>query len=290
VSSITHRERLSLYLRLIRFDRPIGSFLLLWPTWWGLWLASAGEPHFNNLVIFTAGVFLMRSAGCIANDLADRELDRHVERTRDRPLASGAVGVWEAVALGVVLALGSFALVLQTNPLTVWMSVAGLGLAAVYPFMKRFTHLPQFGLGFAFSWGIPMAFTAERGELPPSLWLLFTAAVLWSVVYDTFYAMVDRDDDIRIGIRSTAILFDESDRTITAALQVLVLALLVLTGRQFGLGLPYYVGLSVGAALFAWQQWQIRERERDKCFSAFLNNNLFGLAVFAGIAFNYAPR
>jgi 4-hydroxybenzoate polyprenyltransferase len=289
VPSTTPKERLSLYLRLIRFDRPIGSFLLLWPTWWGLWLASAGEPHFDNLVIFTAGVFLMRSAGCIANDLADRDFDRHVARTRDRPLTSGAVSVREAVVLGLLLALASFALVLQTNTLTVWMSVAGLALAAVYPFMKRFTHLPQFGLGFAFSWGIPMAFTAERGELPPALWLVFTAAVLWSVVYDTFYAMVDRDDDIRIGIRSTAILFDEADRTITAALQLMVLVLLVLTGRQFGLGLMYYIGLSVGAGLFAWQQWQIRDRERGKCFSAFLNNNLFGLAVFAGIAFDYAP-
>lgn len=287
--SPTPRERLSLYLRLIRFERPIGSFLLLWPTWWGLWLASAGEPRFDNLVIFTAGVFLMRSAGCIANDLADRDLDRHVARTRDRPLTSGAVSVGEALVLGLLLALASFALVLQTNTLTVWMSVAGLVLAAVYPFMKRFTHLPQFGLGVAFSWGIPMAFTAERGELPPAAWLVFTAAVLWSVVYDTFYAMVDRDDDIRIGIRSTAILFDEADRSITAALQVMVLVLLVLTGRQFGLGLAYWIGLGVGAALFAWQQWLIRGRERDKCFSAFLNNNLFGLVVFAGIAFHYAP-
>ena len=285
----TPRERLSLYLRLIRFDRPIGSFLLLWPTWWGLWLASDGNPSFDNLVIFTAGVFLMRSAGCIANDLADRDFDRHVARTRDRPLTSGAVSVKEAVTLAVLLALASFALVLQTNALTVWMSVGGLALAAVYPFMKRFTHLPQFGLGFAFSWGIPMAFTAEQSTLPPALWLLFTAAVLWSVVYDTFYAMVDREDDIRIGIRSTAILFDEADRKITGALQVMVLVLLVLTGRQFGLGLVYYVGLSVGAALFAWQQWQIRDRDRSKCFSAFLNNNLFGLAIFAGIAFDYAP-
>jgi 4-hydroxybenzoate polyprenyltransferase len=285
----TPQERLSLYLRLIRLDRPIGSFLLLWPTWWGLWLASDGNPSFDNLVIFTAGVFLMRSAGCIANDLADRDFDRHVARTRDRPLTSGAVSVKEAVILALLLALASFALVLQTNTLTVWMSVGGLALAAVYPFMKRFTHLPQFGLGFAFSWGIPMAFTAEQGALPPALWLLFTAAVLWSVVYDTFYAMVDREDDIRIGIRSTAILFDEADRKITGALQVLVLLLLVLTGRQFGLGLFYYVGLSVGAALFAWQQWQIRDRDRSKCFSAFLNNNLFGLAVFAGIAFDYAP-
>ena len=287
MSSLPIKDRLTLYLRLIRFDRPIGSFLLLWPTWWGLWLASGGRPSRNNLLVFTLGVFLMRSAGCIANDLADRKFDQHVARTRDRPLASGAVSVTEAVVLAVLLALGAFGLVLLTNTLTVWMSVAGLALAMAYPFMKRFTHLPQFGLGVAFSWGIPMAFTAERGELPPALWLVFVAAVLWSVVYDTFYAMVDRDDDIRIGLRSTAILFDESDRAITAGLQALVLTLLVLAGRQFGLGAAFYAGLGIAAMLCLWQQWLIRGRERANCFNAFLNNNLVGLAVFAGIAFDY---
>jgi 4-hydroxybenzoate polyprenyltransferase len=284
------RARLPLWLRLIRFDRPIGSFLLLWPTWWGLWLAAEGIPSFANLLVFTAGVFLMRSAGCIANDYADRDIDRHVERTRSRPLATGEIGEREALLLGAALALCAFLLVLTTNELTVWLSVAGLGLAAGYPFLKRYTHLPQVGLGVAFSWGIPMAFAAEQDALPPASWLVFCAALVWSVVYDTFYAMVDRDDDRRIGVKSTAILFDEADRPITAALQALTLALLVLAGNKFGLGLPYHVALFAGTVLFAWQQWLIRRREREACFRAFLNNNLFGLLVFAGIAFDYALR
>jgi len=284
------RERLPLYLRLIRFDRPIGTFLLLWPTWWGLWLAAEGRPSPGNLLIFTAGVFLMRSAGCVANDYADRYIDGHVERTRERPLASRQIGEHEALAVGAVLALTAFALVLLTNALTVWLSFAGLALAAVYPFLKRHTHLPQVGLGLAFSWGIPMAFAAQREALPPTLWLVFFAAVLWSVVYDTFYAMVDRDDDIAIGVKSTAILFGEADRLVTAALQALVLLLLWLAGRQFGMGVPYSVALLAGAVLFAWQQRLIRERERERCFRAFLNNNLFGLAIFAGIAADYLLR
>lgn len=290
VSTATLRDRLPLYLQLIRFHRPIGSFLLLWPTWWGLWLAAEGAPSAANLFIFTAGVFLMRSAGCVVNDYADRDIDRHVERTRDRPLTSGKVGTTEALVLAGVLVLAAFLLVLLTNPLTVWLSVVGVLLAASYPFMKRFTHLPQFGLGLAFSWGIPMAFAAEREALPPGLWLVFVAAVLWSVVYDTFYAMVDRDDDLRIGVRSTAILFDDADRPITAAMQALVLVLLALAGARFGMGLPYHLGLFAGTLLFAWQQWTIRRREREACFRAFLNNNLFGLAIFAGIAFDYALR
>jgi 4-hydroxybenzoate polyprenyltransferase len=284
------RARLPLYLRLIRFDRPIGSFLLLWPTWWGLWFAAAGRPSLANLLIFTAGVFMMRSAGCVANDYADRHIDGHVERTRERPLASGQLGEREALAVGALLALAAFVLVLMTNALTVWLSFAALVFAAGYPFLKRYTHLPQVGLGIAFSWGIPMAFAAERQALPAPLWLLFCAAVLWSVVYDTFYAMVDRDDDLAIGVKSTAILFGDADRPITALLQVLVLLLLWLAGRQFGMGLPYSVALVGGAALFAWQQYLIRERERARCFRAFLNNNLFGLLVFAGIATDYLLR
>jgi 4-hydroxybenzoate polyprenyltransferase len=284
------RERLPLYLRLVRFDRPIGSFLLLWPTWWGLWFAAEGRPSLSNLLIFTAGVFLMRSAGCVANDYADRHIDGHVERTRERPLASGQLGEREALALGAALALAAFVLVLMTNALTVWLSFAALVFAAGYPFLKRYTHLPQVGLGIAFSWGIPMAFAAERQALPASLWLLFCAAVLWSVVYDTFYAMVDRDDDLAIGVKSTAILFGDADRLITAALQALVLLLLWLAGRQFGMGLPYALALLGGAALFAWQQHLIRERDRSRCFRAFLNNNLFGLLVFAGIATDYLLR
>jgi 4-hydroxybenzoate polyprenyltransferase len=283
-------ERLALYLRLIRFERPIGTFLLLWPTWWGLWLAAGGPPSLRNLLIFTAGVFLMRSAGCVANDYADRHIDGHVERTRDRPLASRQVSEREALALGALLALAAFVLVLMTNALTVWLSLAGAVLAAAYPFLKRYTHLPQLALGLAFSWGIPMAFAAERGTLPPTLWLVFCAAVLWSVVYDTFYAMVDREDDVAIGVKSTAILFGDADRLITALLQAVVMLLLWLAGRQFGMGLPYTIALFAGALLFAWQQRLIRERDRARCFEAFLNNNLFGLAIFAGIASDYMLR
>ena len=282
--------RLPLYLRLVRFDRPIGSFLLLWPTWWGLWLAAEGRPSPANLLIFTAGVFLMRSAGCAINDYADRDFDGHVERTRARPLASGQLRAGEALALAAALAAVSFLLVLQTNALTVWLSLAAALFAACYPFMKRFTHLPQVVLGIAFSWGIPMAFAAERSALPPALWLVFCAAVLWSVVYDTFYAMVDRDDDIAIGVKSTAILFGTAVRPVTAALQALVLLLLWLAGRQFGMGLPYTVALLGGAGLFAWQQYLIRGHDRARCFRAFLNNNLFGLVVFAGIAVDYLLR
>jgi len=285
--SLLH-ERLPIYLQLIRFDRPIGSFLLLWPTWWGLWFAAEGYPHFGNLLVFTAGVFLMRSAGCVVNDYADRHFDGHVERTRNRPMASGRIAEGEALALGAGLALLAFLLVMFTNVMTVWLSIAGLAIATVYPFLKRHTHLPQLGLGCAFSWGIPMAFAAERDALPPELWVVFCAALLWSVVYDTFYAMVDREDDLKVGLKSTAILFGEADRAITAALQAMVLVLLLLAGRQFGMGVGYHLGLFLGTLLFVYQQWLIRRREREACFRAFLNNNLFGLAVFAGIASDYA--
>lgn len=281
-------ERLTLYLRLIRFDRPIGTFLLLWPTWWGLWLAGGGNPSLKNLLIFTCGVFLMRSAGCIVNDIADRNIDAHVERTRERPLARGLLGVREALLFGAALTLLAFVLVLMTNRETILLSVAGLGLASTYPFLKRHTHLPQVALGLAFSWGIPMAFAAETGALPPALWLVFCAAATWTIVYDTFYAMVDRDDDLKIGVKSTAILFGDADRAITAVLQLLVIWLLFLTGRQFDLGLSYYSALAAGALLFGYQQWLIRRRERAGCFRAFLNNNLFGLVIFAGIAADFA--
>ncbi len=283
-------ERLPLYLQLIRFDRPIGSFLLLWPTWWGLWLAGEGTPSAANLLIFTAGVFLMRSAGCIANDFADRDIDGAVERTRERPLATGQVSEREAIALAAVLVLAAFGLVLMTNTLTVLLSGAGLVFAIGYPYLKRITHLPQFGLGVAFSWGIPMAFAAERAALPPALWVLFGAALLWSVVYDTFYAMVDRNDDLHVGVKSTAILFGTADRFVIAILQVLVLLLLWLAGRQFGMGTPYAVALLVGATLFGWQQYLARNRQREPCFRAFLNNNLFGFVVFLGIAADYVLR
>ena len=284
------KQRLTLYLRLMRFDRPIGSFLLLWPTWWGLWLAAEGTPQLGNLAIFSAGVFLMRSAGCVLNDYADRNFDAHVARTRHRPLAQGRVGEIEALVLAGTLALSAVLLGLLTNRLTVLLSVAGVVVTAVYPFMKRHTHLPQVGLGIAFSWGIPMAFAAERNELPPPLWLLFMAGLLWSVVYDTFYAMVDREDDLKIGLKSTAILFGESDRIATATMQLIVVLLLLLCGLRFEMGFVYLLGLLIGSALFVYQQWLIRKRDRERCFAAFLNNNLFGLAVFAGIAADYMLR
>ncbi len=275
-------------LRLIRFDRPIGSLLLLWPTLWALWIAAEGVPDLKLLAIFVAGTVVMRSAGCIINDLADRNFDGGVARTRGRPLVTGEVSVVEALAFFFVLGLVAFGLVLMTNLLTVLLSIPAMLLAASYPLMKRYTHLPQVVLGVAFSWSIPMAFAAQRGELPPALWLLFTGNLLWTVVYDTKYAMVDRRDDLQMGIKSSAILFGESDRSIIAVLQVLSLAALTLAGRQFQLAWPYFAGLGVAAALFVYHLYLIRDRDEDACFRAFLHNNWVGCAIFAGVAASYA--
>ncbi|MDC0662236.1 4-hydroxybenzoate octaprenyltransferase [Marinobacter sp. SS21] len=278
------QSRLTDYARLLRLDRPIGSLLLLWPTYWALWLAADGMPSLANLLIFTLGVFLMRAAGCAINDFADRNLDGHVKRTKDRPLASGRIKPVEAVALFAGLALLAFGMVvLFTNTLTLYLSFAGVLLAFIYPFMKRYTHLPQLFLGAAFSWAIPMAWAAEAGELPQLAWLLFTANVLWTVAYDTLYAMVDRDDDLKIGIKSTAILFGESDRAIIAMLQALVVLVLVMVGLQADLGGWYYLGVLGMAALFVFQQHLARDRSRTGCFDAFLNNNWAGFAVFLGM-------
>lgn len=275
-------------LRLIRFDRPIGSLLLLWPTLWALWIAAEGVPDLKLLAIFVAGTVVMRSAGCIINDLADRNFDGGVARTRGRPLVTGEVTVVEALVFFFVLGLVAFGLVLMTNLLTVLLSIPAMLLAASYPLMKRYTHLPQVVLGLAFSWSIPMAFAAQRGELPPALWLLFTGNLLWTVVYDTKYAMVDRRDDLQMGIKSSAILFGESDRGIIAVLQVLSLAALALAGRQFQLAWPYYAGLGIAAVLFVYHLYLIRDRDEDACFRAFLHNNWVGCAIFAGVAANYA--
>ena len=278
------QSRLFDYARLLRLDRPIGSLLLLWPTYWSLWLAAGGIPSIANLVIFTLGVFLMRAAGCAINDFADRKVDGHVKRTQDRPLASGRIKPVEAVTLFAGLALVAFLLVvLFTNPLTLYLSFGGLALAFVYPFMKRYTHLPQLFLGAAFSWAIPMAWAAETGEVSKLTWLLFTANVLWTVAYDTLYAMVDRDDDLKIGVKSTAILFGDGDRVIVGALQALVILVLVLVGHQVGLGAFYYLGLLGMACLFVYQQHLARNREREGCFKAFLNNNWAGGSVFLGL-------
>ncbi|MGL6160971.1 4-hydroxybenzoate octaprenyltransferase [Microbulbifer sp.] len=275
------------YWQLARLDRPIGTLLLLWPTWGALWLAAEGWPGLHLFAVFTLGVLLMRAAGCAVNDFADRRIDGHVKRTAARPLATGRVTPRGALLLFAALSLAAFLLVLTTNRLTILMSLPALALAFCYPFAKRYTHLPQVVLGAAFSMGIPMAFAGATGEVPPTAWLLVTANLLWTVCYDTFYAMVDRDDDLRVGVKSTAILFGDMDRTMTGALQLMVLFALLLVGHRFELGTAYQFGLAVAAGLFAYQQWLIRGRERDACFRAFLNNNWVGMAVFAGIFFHY---
>ena len=280
-------DRAQQYAYLMRLHRPIGNFLLLWPTWWALWIAGEGHPDALVFVVFTVGVFLMRAAGCVINDFADRKIDGHVKRTRDRPLATGKVSAREALVLFFVLLTLAFLLVLTMNRLTIYLSFVGAGLAALYPFTKRWTHLPQPVLGAAFGWAIPMAFAAQLGAVPPVAWLVFIANVLWSTAYDTEYAMVDRDDDLKIGVKSTAILFGEQDRLIIGLLQLTILFNLVLVGRQVGLGGAYYIGLVFCAITFAWQQWLIRDRKREPCFRAFLNNNWSGLFVFAGLALDY---
>ena len=282
-------ERLADYLRLMRLHRPIGAFLLLWPTLWGIWIASEGRPDPLILLVFVVGVFLMRSAGCVINDYADRDFDPFVERTRDRPLATGRVSPSEALVLFVALCLVSFGLVLLMNRLTVLLSAAAVALAVTYPFMKRYHHLPQVHLGVAFGWGVPMAFTAETGGWPPAVaWVLLAAVVLWAVAYDTLYAMVDREYDLRIGVKSTAILFGSADLAVVAGVHVAVLLLLVAVGRLAALRWPYYASLVVAAGLAVYQLWLARDRDPARCFRAFLHNNWLGAAVFAGIVASYA--
>lgn len=284
------RQKLPHYIRLMRLDKPIGTLLLLWPTLWALWLAAKGTPSLKNLAIFSLGVLLMRSAGCVINDFADRKIDGQVARTNQRPLATGAVTSREALTLFVILCLAAFVLVLCTDPLTIKLSFGGLLLAASYPFMKRHTHLPQVVLGAAFAWGVPMAYAAEIGKLDKNMWVIYLAVVLWTIAYDTFYAMVDRDDDLKIGVKSTAILFGEQDRVITGMLQAMMLYAMVLVGKAAELGWIYYIGLAVAAGLFAYQQWLIRYRERQACFKAFLNNNWAGATIFVGIAVDLALK
>jgi len=279
------RSRLADYAQLLRINRPIGSLLLLWPTYWALWLAGEGNPDIGNILVFTLGVFFMRAAGCAINDFADRDWDKHVKRTKDRPLTTGRIKPREAVALFGGLCVISFLMVvLFTNTLTLYLSFAGAALAFIYPFTKRYTHMPQLFLGAAFSWAIPMAWAAQTGELSQITWLLFTANVLWTVAYDTFYAMVDRDDDIKVGIKSTAILFGDADRTIISVLQTMVIFILIIVGHRSELGTFYYLGLLAMACLFIYQQFLAKDRDRDGCFKAFLNNNWAGFAVFAGLA------
>lgn len=271
----------------MRVDKPIGTLLLLWPTLWALWFAAGGVPDIKNLLIFVPGVILMRSAGCVINDIADRKVDGHVARTHNRPLPSGKVTTKEALLLFTLLCLAAFGLVLLTNPFTIKLAFVGVALAACYPFMKRYTHLPQLVLGAAFAWSIPMAFTAQTNQLPKEVWALYAAVLLWTVAYDTFYAMVDRDDDLKIGIKSTAILFGDMDIPITATLQILVLVALAMTGMNFGRGLWFFVSLLAAGLLFLYQQFLIRHRDRDKCFKAFLNNHYVGTVIFIGLALDY---
>ncbi|MDU1061913.1 MAG: 4-hydroxybenzoate octaprenyltransferase [Leclercia adecarboxylata] len=284
--SLTQNKLLA-YHRLMRTDKPIGALLLLWPTLWALWVATPGLPPLWILAVFVAGVWLMRAAGCVVNDYADRKFDGHVKRTANRPLPSGDVTEKEARTLFVVLVLLSFLLVLTLNTMTILLSVAALALAWVYPFMKRYTHLPQVVLGAAFGWSIPMAFAAVSESVPLSCWLMFLANILWAVAYDTQYAMVDRDDDLKIGIKSTAILFGRQDKLIIGILQVAVLGLMVAIGYLNQLNGAFYAAVAAAGVLFIYQQKLIANRERDACFKAFLNNNYVGLVLFLGLAASY---
>ncbi|AHF74866.1 4-hydroxybenzoate octaprenyltransferase [Candidatus Sodalis pierantonius str. SOPE] len=284
------QDKWQAWCRLMRIDKPIGSLLLLWPTLWALWLAGMAVPALGTLTVFVLGVFFMRAAGCVINDYADRKIDGHVKRTRARPLPSGAIGEKEAKLLFGALVGISFALVLTLNSMTIALSTVALALAWVYPFMKRYTHLPQLVLGAAFGWSIPMAFTAVSESLPLNCWLLFLANITWTVAYDTQYAMVDRDDDLRIGVKSTAILFGRFDKLIIGLLQLATLGLLGVIDWRVGLGGLYYLALAGAAALFLWQQKLIANRERQACFRAFLNNNLVGMLIFIGILLSLLPR
>ncbi|MDU5781694.1 MAG: 4-hydroxybenzoate octaprenyltransferase [Pantoea sp.] len=277
------------YSRLMRIDKPIGTLLLLWPTLWALWLSDMGVPPLSVLVVFVLGVFVMRAAGCVINDFADRKVDGFVKRTAGRPLPSGAVSEKEAKILFVLLGLLAFALVLTMNLMTILLSLGGLALAWCYPFMKRYTHLPQVVLGAAFGWAIPMAWAAVSESLPLECWLVFLANICWTVAYDTQYAMVDRDDDIKIGVKSTAILFGRYDKLIIGLLQLATLGLLALVGLLMQLNAFFYWSLLAAAALFLYQQKLIVRRERDACFQGFLNNNYVGLVVFIGVVLNTPP-
>jgi 4-hydroxybenzoate polyprenyltransferase len=272
----------------MRFDRPIGILLLLWPTMWALWIAGEGSPSAGNILIFCTGVVLMRAAGCIMNDVADRDFDPHVERTRSRPLASGELTVREALLSFLILMLLAFGLVLMTNVLTIKLAFAGAVLASTYPFFKRWTHLPQVILGVAFGWGIPMAFAAETGQVATVAWLILLINVIWSVIYDTLYAMVDRDDDISIGLKSTAILFGRFDLPVLRVLKVLMIILLIWLGGILEFSWPWFVGVGIAAVLFIRQQYLVRDRNREACFNAFLNNNWVGVAIFIGLLATYA--
>ena len=271
----------------MRLDRPIGTYLLLWPTYWGLWFAAEGVPNINHLIIFTLGVIVMRAAGCVINDYADRKVDGAVRRTAHRPLPQGEITPQQALMLFFMLLTVALGLVLMLNKMTVLFSIGGLLLAASYPFLKRLTHLPQLGLGAAWAWTIPMAFVAERQALPPALWLLFAAVILWTVAFDTYYAMVDRDDDVKVGIKSSAILFGRYDLAVIVSLQIATLVLLSLVGIAFDRGLYYALGLIIAAVSFVKQYVKAKDRSEEGCFSAFLDNHRVGMIIFIGLAMDY---
>ncbi len=281
------QNKLLTYASLTRLDRPIGIWLLLWPTLWALWIAAEGRPHPWIVIVFVLGVILMRSAGCAMNDFADRDFDGHVRRTATRPIPSGRVSGREALLLTGALMLLALGLVLTLDQLTIMLAVVAALLALVYPIMKRYTYLPQVHLGLAFGWAIPMAFAAQAEALPPVAWLLLIANILWAVAYDTMYAMVDRDDDIRIGVKSTAILFGSEDRLIVGIIQLLFFAVLLIIGIKIELGGMYYVGVAAAAGFAVYQQYLIKDREPAQCFAAFLNNHWLGAAVFMGLLSHY---
>ena len=280
-------EKLKLYWRLARLDKPVGWLLLLWPTLWALWIAADGHPRPAIVAIFVLGVITMRAAGCVINDIFDRDLDPLVERTRTRPLASGAVTVREALMIFFLLLTIAFGLVLLLNRQTVWLAVVGAGIAASYPLAKRFTNLPQVYLGVAFSWGIPMAFTAQDSPLMPLAWWLLGTNLLWTVAYDTMYAMADRPDDLKAGIKSSAIMFGRFELAINASLQAITLLSLALMGLYLGFGVIFYLGLGAAALTAVYQLYLCKDRDRQRCFKAFLNNIWFGGFVFAGLFFTY---
>jgi len=280
-------DRIRQYWLLARFDRPIGILILLWPALWALWVASDGRPDLPVLIVICLGVVLMRAAGCVINDYADRDFDPHVERTKQRPIASGKVKPKEALMVFVVMCLCAFGLVLMLNIYTIMLSFIAAFLAASYPFMKRYTHLPQAYLGIAFGWAVPMSFSAQINSIPAVAWVMYLAVVLWALVYDTMYAMVDKEDDLKIGVKSTAILFGAYDRHIMAILQIVIIGLLLAVGQMKQLSWPYYGGVLVASGFMVYQQKLIFHRKKALCFKAFLNNNWFGMTVFAGLVLNY---
>ena len=281
------RTQLINYGRLIRIEKPIGIWLLLWPTLWALWVAGEGSPDGGLFAIFVTGVFVMRSAGCVLNDYADRNIDPYVERTRNRPIASGAVAPAEALTLFVALGLIAIGLASMLNTQAQVLAAGGAVLTIIYPFIKRLLSIPQFVLGAAFSWGIPMAFAAQTGNLPQIAWLMFGASLVWAVIYDTFYAMVDREDDLKIGVKSTAILFGDADLFILGGLQLVMLTALVMLGTQAELGSWYYLSVFIAACLMGYHQWLARKRDRDGCFKAFLHNHYIGMVILIGLVLDY---